>query len=77
MKRPLESDFFVVLKQAVHANTKSTDSSAESLRLTLFRDTLTRMAEVDQSSVQNVLNNLKMYVDSHHQDYSMEMMRCR
>ncbi|KAJ7582678.1 hypothetical protein C8J56DRAFT_1167735 [Mycena floridula] len=75
LKRQLDSEFFVVLKQILDANAKNAFQPSEALRMALLRDALPRIVEVDQGAFQTVLNHLKSYIEVVcHQGYSPEMM---
>jgi hypothetical protein len=76
-KRPLDREFFVVLKYITDANAKTISSSSESLRDAILRDSFSRAADNEASAFQIVLNNLNMYVDVvYYQGYSSDLLQC-
>ncbi|GLB34930.1 putative response to drug [Lyophyllum shimeji] len=76
LKRPLDREFFIVLKQLTDSNAKSTPTASQTLCELLLRDIFGRPFDADPKTFQNVLNNMQAYVEVvFHQNYSMELMQ--
>ncbi|KAF5380960.1 hypothetical protein D9615_003973 [Tricholomella constricta] len=76
LKRLLDREFFVVLKQVTDANAKNNATSAQTLREQLLRDLFGRTIDADRTTFQNILNNMQAYVEIVFYDgYSTELMQ--
>ncbi|KAF8894642.1 hypothetical protein BD779DRAFT_1502197 [Infundibulicybe gibba] len=74
LKRPLDPEFFAVLKFITDANAKASPTS-ESLRDELLRDAMAHVAENDHATFQAALKNLETYIKVvHHQGLSANLM---
>ncbi|CDO71214.1 hypothetical protein BN946_scf184863.g9 [Trametes cinnabarina] len=77
-KRTRSHEFFTVIKHIAAANVKAEHNPhpLESLRDSLLRDTLTRIVEGDDESLQTVLDNVNTYIETvHHTDYTPSLMQ--
>lgn len=80
LKRNLDDEFFVVLKQianpiATNSTTTNNPGASGSLRESLLRDVLPRAVDNDQTNFQVVLNNMQTYIEIvFHQDYSLDLL---
>ncbi|KAG6814363.1 hypothetical protein H0H92_010949 [Tricholoma furcatifolium] len=76
LRRPMEQEFFFILKQVVDSNAKNNPQLPQSLRELLLRDVLTRAIEGDNTTFQNVLDNTLTYVAIvYHEGFTSEMMQ--
>ncbi|KAF8077923.1 hypothetical protein FPV67DRAFT_1403007 [Lyophyllum atratum] len=76
LKRPLDREFFVVLKQVADSNAKNNPIAPQTLRELLLRDVFGRPVDADPATFQNILNNVQAYVEVvFHQAYSIELMQ--
>ncbi|KAK0197058.1 hypothetical protein F5146DRAFT_1099379 [Armillaria mellea] len=75
IRRDLDPEIFVILKQVTDANAKTSPKPSTSLRESLLRDTFPRAVETDQAAFQALLKNLQSYIEVvYHQGYSLDLM---
>ncbi|KAG7452502.1 uncharacterized protein BT62DRAFT_879722 [Guyanagaster necrorhizus] len=75
LRRDLDPEIFVILKQVTDANAKASPKTPANLRESLLRDTLPRAVETDQTAFQALLKNLQSYIEViYHQGYSLDLM---
>ncbi|KAI0748219.1 hypothetical protein C8Q80DRAFT_1104066 [Daedaleopsis nitida] len=77
-KRPRSDDFFLIIKHVVgpHVRAEHNPHPRETLRDALLRDTLTRLIEGDDESLQEVIDHVNTYVEVvHHTDYTLALMQ--
>ncbi|KAK0483676.1 hypothetical protein IW261DRAFT_1464504 [Armillaria novae-zelandiae] len=75
IRRDLDPEIFVILKQVTDANAKASPKPSTNLRESLLRDTLPRAVETDQAAFQALLKNLQSYIEVvYHQGYSLDLM---
>ncbi|PBK96908.1 hypothetical protein ARMGADRAFT_1010439 [Armillaria gallica] len=75
IRRDLDPEIFVILKQVTDANAKVSPKPSTNLRESLLRDTLPRAVETDQAAFQALLKNLQSYIEVvYHQGYSLDLM---
>ncbi|KAI9070388.1 hypothetical protein FKP32DRAFT_1586228 [Trametes sanguinea] len=77
-KRPRSHEFFSIIKHIAGAHVKAERNPHlhESLRDALLRDTLPRVVDGDDESLQAVLDNVHTYIETvHHTDYTPALMQ--
>lgn len=75
-QRPLNRDFFVVIKHLTDIHAKSIASSPESLRDALLRDVISNVADNESKVSQIMLDNINTYIQVvHHQGYTADLMQ--
>jgi len=75
-QRPLNRDFFTVIKHLTDIHAKSMASSPESLRDALLRDAILNIADNESKVCQIMLNNINTYIEVvHHQGYTADLMQ--
>ncbi|KAK0210802.1 hypothetical protein DFS33DRAFT_1251098 [Desarmillaria ectypa] len=75
IRRDLDPEIFVILKQVADANAKASPKPSSNLRESLLRDTLPRAVETDQAAFQALLKNLQSFIEVvYHQGYSLDLM---
>jgi hypothetical protein len=75
-QRPLNRDFFTVIKHLTDIHAKSMASSPESLRDALLRDAISNIADNESKVCQIMLNNINTYIEVvHHQGYTADLMQ--
>ncbi|KAF9533011.1 hypothetical protein CPB83DRAFT_806739 [Crepidotus variabilis] len=73
LRRPLQPQFFTVLKQVFAPSGSESNSSPNSICDQLIRDTLIRVIDIDAASMQTVLPNVCTFIDVvHSQGYTFE-----
>lgn len=76
LQRPLDHDFFTVVKYITDTNIKSV--SFDNLRDELLQEAISSVADSDYKVCQITLNNISTYVEVvHHQGYSAELMQSK
>lgn len=63
-KRPLGSDFFIVIKSIVEDESRRAPSLQESLREVLLQSIVTQPPDVDWKINHNIASNVKEYTES-------------
>ncbi|CAK5277405.1 unnamed protein product [Mycena citricolor] len=72
-KRRLDPNLFTIVKDITDA--KARQAVGETLRETLLRDTLPRIAENDAATIQTMMGNVLTFMEVvHHQNYSADLM---
>lgn len=75
-QRPLDRDFFTVVKYIIETNIKST--SFDDLRDGLLQEAISSVADSDYKVCQITLDNINTYIEVvHHQGYSAELMQSK
>ncbi|KAK0459777.1 uncharacterized protein EV420DRAFT_1620288 [Desarmillaria tabescens] len=75
IRRDLDPEVFVILKQVADANAKASPKPISDLRESLLRDTLPRAVETDQAAFQALLKNLQSFIEVvYHQGYSLDLI---
>jgi hypothetical protein len=73
----LKPSFFTVMKQLFETQELSKDPFVDPLPAVLLKDTLSRMADSDTKTMQNVINNLRSFVEMWNEDLSYELVTCK
>ncbi|KAF8636667.1 hypothetical protein AX17_003473 [Amanita inopinata Kibby_2008] len=75
LKRRLEREFFVILKQSVSSSSNNAENTSDDLKNILLHDAMTRAVDADHGSLQVVLDNIAVFIEIvHHDYYSAESM---
>ena len=80
MKKRLEDDFFSVLQFTLDPITQPVPfgSSTGSIKDVLLHDTLSRLVEGDEDSMQVAVVNVYKFVEHvHHSRYSVDLLKCK
>lgn len=77
-KRPLQADFFHVLKQVFVSENKDSNPSPDFVCEALLRDTFLRMADTEPSLLQTLLQNMRTFIEEvYRREYNVQLILCK